>query len=45
MEIKEVKNIISNIPIIKNYRGFYKVDKGWSSDEKYYVECDAGEKY
>ena len=45
METKEVRDIISGIAILKNYRELYRIDKGWSSDEKYYVECDDREKY
>jgi len=45
MESKVVKDIICDIPILKNYRDFYKIDKGWSSDEKYFIECDEGKKY
>ncbi len=45
MESKVVKDIVSDIPILNNYRGFYRIDKGWSSDEKYFIECDDGEKY
>jgi len=34
----EVKELISEIPMINNCEEISKIDKGWSSDEKYYLE-------
>lgn len=43
MESKVVKDVIADIPILKNYRDFYRIDKGWSSDEKYFHSVPAPE--
>ncbi|MFW5788258.1 MAG: aminoglycoside phosphotransferase family protein [Halanaerobiales bacterium] len=45
MKIKEVRDIISNIHLVKDSRKVYRIDKGWSSDEKYFIECDNGKKF
>ena len=45
MKTKEVKDIISEMPLLNNCKVFHKVDKGWSKDNKFYLESGDGEKY
>ncbi|MFC4713515.1 hypothetical protein [Planococcus dechangensis] len=40
-EVRAIDALIKEIPFIKNYRNIVKIDKGFSSDEKYRVRMPA----
>ena len=45
MKISEVKNMILNKVLLNEYKEVHKVNKGWSKDEKFYIESENGEKF
>ncbi len=45
MKISEVKNMILNKDLLNKYKEVHKVNKGWSKDEKFYIESKNGEKF
>ena len=45
MKISEVKNMILDKNLLNKYNEVHKVNKGWSKDEKFYIERENGEKF
>lgn len=45
MKISEVEKMILDKSLLNDYHEVYKVNKGWSADEKYYIESKTGEKF
>ncbi len=45
MEKSEVKKLINDIPVVDSYNKFFKINKGWSKDKKFYIEDQFGKKY
>jgi len=40
-----IKKILNDIPLINNHKKVFKINKGWSKDEKYYIENEIGKKF
>jgi len=45
MKISEVKKMILDKTLINAYNKVHKINKGWSADEKYYIESKNGKKF
>jgi len=38
MKIDKVKNLLKDVPLLSDHSKVFKLNKGWSKDEKYYIE-------
>ena len=45
MKTAWIESIIARIPQLKQCRKFYRLNKGWSSDKKYFIEVLNGRRY
>ena len=45
MKIDKVKNLLKDVPLLSDHSKVFKLNKGWSKDEKYYIESEVGEKF